>query len=81
VNFCRVRRTFVGLLVPAASSSSVTPRGPRVEIVERPEIAGEARHDRQADREFGEFTGRIYGRSEVSLHVAEARSFVDDRFR
>src|SRR5499427_80624 len=29
-----------------------------------------------ADREFGEFTGHIYGRPEVSLHVAEARSFV-----
>src|SRR5215831_11183989 len=27
-------------------------------------------------REFSEFTGHIYGRSEVSLHVAEARSFV-----
>src|SRR5499427_4941098 len=27
-------------------------------------------------REFGEFTGHIYGRPEVSLHVAEARSFV-----
>jgi hypothetical protein len=28
-------------------------------------------------REFGEFTGRIYRRPEVSLHVAEARSFVE----
>jgi len=29
-----------------------------------------------ANREFGEFTGHIYGRPEVSLHVAEARGFV-----
>jgi len=29
------------------------------------------------DREFGEFTGRIYGRPEVTLHVTEARSFVE----
>ena len=28
------------------------------------------------DREFGVFTGRIYRRPEVTLHVAEARSFV-----
>jgi spermidine synthase len=28
-------------------------------------------------REFGEFTGHLYGRHEVSLHVAEARSFVE----
>jgi len=29
------------------------------------------------DREFAEFTGRIYGLSEVTLHVAEARSFIE----
>jgi spermidine synthase len=29
------------------------------------------------DREFAEFTGHIYGRPEVTLHVAEARSFVE----
>jgi len=29
------------------------------------------------DREFAEFTGRIYRRPEVALHVAEARSFVE----
>ena len=29
------------------------------------------------DREFGEFTGRIYARPEVTRHVAEARSFVE----
>jgi spermidine synthase len=29
------------------------------------------------NHEFGDFTGRIYGRPEVALHVAEARSFVE----
>src|SRR5215471_10955640 len=29
------------------------------------------------DGEFGEFTGRIYSRPEVTRHVAEARSFVE----
>jgi hypothetical protein len=29
------------------------------------------------DREFGEFTGGLYERPEITLHVAEARSFVE----
>ena len=33
------------------------------------------------NREFGEFSGRIYGRPEVSVHVAEARSFVEGNRR
>jgi hypothetical protein len=47
-------------------------RAPRVDVVEL-----NAQLVDLVAREFAEFTGRIYGRPEVTLHVAEARSFVE----
>jgi hypothetical protein len=47
-------------------------RASRIDVVElNPQMVELVR------REFGDFTGHLYGRPEVTLHLAEARSFVE----